>query len=943
MAVYLSPGVYINEIDLSSYPASVGGSRPAFIGTAIKGPMNVPVLLSSASQAIEVFGDPDPTSYMMYAILDFFAEGTDCYGMRVGISSEDDQAEALADVAVDQTGARVAGWGRIPVFSGIDYGRLTLRAVTAAKPLVFHAASISGTVFNDDDLGTDETEATLDFGSGFAYTGDTDETYVLTITGDPDTTSDGALSGATFQVVRSSTGEVVVDDVLSDQGDPNTSAWINAEDGLRFRIVVTAGALAAGDSFTFQVVADNRTFSVAIEGDTPDDLVIAAGTYTTVADFVDAFNDAAVSQDYLAVSNTVSGVVVPQIRTTARGRRIQLTGTAAFATTVGVSRYVYDIPRSYLIGQDAGPYSITSSNNRVVLDLIGDDETSRVIATLSTGASVTATTVANTLNAAGIVSSERVWNAFVLTTPGGIEKVVLSTTTDNMYSTIRLLADYSNIKTLNFATELGIVYPYSRTYRGFSDTRVALPTSSSGDPAVAYTCSLDSGSDECASDTAYFENIVGWIVATSPGTWVDDYAVTLSLFTEGVGETAGRYKITVTGPGGIVADMIEDVSFDKNSTRYIEKLINPGSQFGGLNGNKFVNWEPRPAYLENDPSADDYVVRQPSQLFSTAFEGGKNGIPLDPAYSSDLDSAVIGNPALSSGLYGFQNPDTIDITLLCTPGFSSGAVIGQALQLCASRGDVLYLVDPPFGLRPQQVVDWHNGMLLSDLSSAINSSYGALYYSWVEILDQFNKIRVWVPPSGQACAVYSRSARVGEPWTPPAGTRRALLPTVLNLEYSPSQGERNLLYGSGNAVNPLVKFPQEGVTIFGQRTLQRASTALDRVNVRLLLIYLKKTGARLLRQFVHELNDSILWSQIRNTLNPFMGDVASRRGITGYRVVCDESNNTPERVARHELWISIFFIPEESAEFVVLNLAIMQQSASFTAEEILAAGGVVSR
>ena len=218
MAVYLSPGVYINEIDLSAYPASVGGARPAFIGTATKGPMNVPVLLSSAAQADEVFGPPNPASYLGYALRDFFTEGTDCYAMRVGVAAEDGQAEALEDVAIDLTGARVAGWGRIPVFSGIDYGRLTLRAVTTAKPLDFHASSIAGTVFNDDDAGTDETEATLDFGSDFEYTGSTDETYVLTITGDPDETSGGAISGATYQVVRSSTGEVVLDDVLSDNG-----------------------------------------------------------------------------------------------------------------------------------------------------------------------------------------------------------------------------------------------------------------------------------------------------------------------------------------------------------------------------------------------------------------------------------------------------------------------------------------------------------------------------------------------------------------------------------------------------------------------------------------------------------------------------------------------------------------------------------------------------
>ena len=92
-------------------------------------------------------------------------------------------------------------------------------------------------------------------------------------------------------------------------------------------------------------------------------------------------------------------------------------------------------------------------------------------------------------------------------------------------------------------------------------------------------------------------------------------------------------------------------------------------------------------------------------------------------------------------------------------------MIGQALQLCEARGDVLYLVDPPFGLSPQQVVDWHNGMLTSDLSTAINSSYGALYWGWGQQFDQFNNIYVWVPPSGHVAAVYSRTAQVAQQWS----------------------------------------------------------------------------------------------------------------------------------------------------------------------------------
>ncbi len=239
-------------------------------------------------------------------------------------------------------------------------------------------------------------------------------------------------------------------------------------------------------------------------------------------------------------------------------------------------------------------------------------------------------------------------------------------------------------------------------------------------------------------------------------------------------------------------------------------------------------------------------------------------------------------------------------------------------------------------------MDWHNGMLLSDLKTAINSSYGALYWGWIRVFDQFSNEEIWIPPSGHVSAVFSRTARDAEQWFAPAGLRRGRLLTALDVEYSPTQGERDLLYGSGNAVNAIVKFPQDGIVVWGQRTLQRTESALDRVSVRMLLIFIKKNMTRLLRNFIFEPNDSVLWKQVLATVEPFLGDIQARRGLQAYKVVCDASNNTAERIDRNELWVSVFLKPTRTVEFVVLNLAVLRTGASFSAEEVLAAGGIVS-
>ncbi len=943
MPVYLSPGVYPREIDLSVLPTAVGPLRPAFIGTAKKGPLNQPIFLSNSQQAIDIFGEPFPESYMMYNLLAFLEEGNQCYAMRVGVECEDGQPEELTSICIDTSGARSSGWGRIPLFTGIDYGRINLREVTSDSPLAFHDAAVADISYNDVDVSSTHgaTSATLD--TLGTYTGDSDDSYVMIITSAPDVSAFASVQGAGYQVVRNSDGEIVASGYLVDDNDDGVSEWIPIGDGLSIRVNVSSGVLDENDTFSFTVQPDNRSFSVSVEGGVDNTYQMAVATYTSAEDFVTAFNALLSGEDYLMIEYTMEdGVtVIPQLRTTTAGERIQIISTNSWALEVGSQQYAWDIPRSYLLGVDSGLYNITTQNNRVKINVIGSESTKTVEFNVPAGLNQTSATIANAVDLAGIVSGDVVWDSFELTVPGGNTHVVIVTSTAYQFDTLHMQANYSNLKTLRFAEELNIPYPYKRAYRGFTDNRLTLPDSGEITADTPLSCETDPLSADCAADTSYFQNIVGWLVSPSAGTWIDDYTITLELFTDGLGDAAGRYKITVKKDGQVV-DAIDDVSFDKREDRYISSVINPGTKYGGSAGNYYINWEERPAFLNNNVNdSSTFEVRLPSQLNNKEFNGQANGIPSDPAFSSELDSAVIGNPSISSGIYAFQNPEALDINLLLTPGFSTGAVIGTALQMCENRGEVLYLVDPPFGLRPQQVVDWHNGMLLSDLRSAINSSYGALYWGWLKIYDQFSSDELWIPPSGHVSAVFSRTAREAEQWFAPAGLRRGRLLTALDVEYSPTQAERDLLYGSGNAVNPIVKFPQDGITVWGQRTLQRSQSALDRVSVRMLVNYLKKNLIRLLRNFIFEPNDRVLWKQVEATINPFLSDVQARRGLSAFNVIVDETNNTPERIDRNELWVSVFLKPTRDVEFVALNIALLRTGASFSAEEVLAAGGIV--
>lgn len=938
MAVYLSPGVFPVEIDLSALPTAVGPLRPVFIGTAKKGPMNTPTFISNSQQFVEQFGEPITESSLGFAVLNYMEEGNQAYVLRVGVEHEEGQVAELADIAIDTSGAKIQGWGRIALFSGIDYGRLKLRTIDAEHPVVFHAASVSGIDYNDIDVsGTHgATNATLSVTG--TYTGAIDDFFTILITESPDPLTGSPIDGARFEVIRNSDGKVINTGVLFEDTPVGTSQSIavgtgDDANGLSFRVVVSGlSPIEENDTFTFNVVPDNRDFSISVEGGVATTHTFGATTYTDVDTFVNAFNTlVGAGEDYSMVND--GGI--PTIVTDTAGDRLQLMTTEAWALEVGTTLYAFDIPRSYLLSNDPGPYNISSSNNRVKISVIESDVTTDLETTVGVG-TLAAADVANALHLGGIQAGKRYYNSFAIQISDDEYQVAVVAADDAMFGILKMQANFSNVKTLRFAEELDINYPYTRSYRGFSDSRVSLPEAGVIDPANPKSCEDNPASDECVADSAYYENVVGFLVAKSPGTWVDDLKVTLEPYND----QGSKFSLRVF-KGTVEVNRTDDLSFDPREDRYALNVLNAGSKYGGANGNEYFEFEPRPDYLGNDPDAVDFENRIPTPFNGKLFGGQANGIPTDPVYSSELDRAIIGNSAASSGMYAFQNPEVYDVNLLCVPGNSSGSVIGQGLQLCEGRGDMLFIVDSPFGLRPQQVVDWHNGMLYSDLAASINSSYGALYWPWLKIFNQFDGSEIFVPPSGFVAGVFSRTAREREQWFAPAGLNRGHLLTALDVEYSASQGERDLLYGSGNAVNPIVKFPQDGITVWGQRTLQRKQSALDRVNVRMLLIFLKKNLTRLLRFFLFEPIDKLLFAEVRSALVPFLEDVMARRGLQAFKVICDETNNTPERIDRNELHVSVLIKPTKAAEFVVLNLVIMRTDQSFSADEVLSAAGVV--
>jgi hypothetical protein len=314
------------------------------------------------------------------------------------------------------------------------------------------------------------------------------------------------------------------------------------------------------------------------------------------------------------------------------------------------------------------------------------------------------------------------------------------------------------------------------------------------------------------------------------------------------------------------------------------------------------------------------------QSAATDLAGGTNGD------DSDQTTALIGDATEDpkTGMQALDDP-LLNIGIALVPGVYTQAVQNALITLAETTQNFLALVAPPLAVGTvQNAIDWSNGKSSSTAgsrNSAINSSYAAIYWPHVKIFSTFDGKDRFLDPTIFAARQMAYTDAVADSWFAPAGFRRGRLTKPSETEVKLNQGDRDSLYSGGNVINPIVNFPQQGITIFGQRTTQRNPTALDRINVRRLMIYIRKIILLSTQRFVFEPNDEFTWAEIEGVLNPFLDDIRRRRGITEFRVVCDETVNTPIRVDRNELWTKVLVKPTKTAEILIFEINLTNQSA----------------
>ena len=390
------------------------------------------------------------------------------------------------------------------------------------------------------------------------------------------------------------------------------------------------------------------------------------------------------------------------------------------------------------------------------------------------------------------------------------------------------------------------------------------------------------GTDKLTFTSKYYDSVInGYSIVLGE---VDDFGYLDVLLYDSMGQLVEKFN---------------SLTLNANNDRFVERVISTESSLINCTMN-----------LSDSVS---YTAK------TLVFYGGDDGI-------SGISASDIIGQTNGTGLYAFSNSEIISIDILAAPGWYDRSVINAGISICESRTDTLYIIDPPFGLSPQAVINWSNGSGAYSNYAGFDSSYAALYWPWLRVSDSFTSKNIWLPPSAFVISQIAYNDEVAYPWTAPAGLNRGRITRAIGVEMSPTQGERDALYGNRNIVNPIANFVSNGIVIWGQKTTQRAPTALDRVNVRRLLIYLKRSIGIATRSFVFEQDVPSTWERWRLAATPVLENCRVHNGLYAYRIVVDNNDTDTENNRKN---IYVYVKPTKTTEFIGLTFNIMPYSASF--------------
>ena len=418
-----------------------------------------------------------------------------------------------------------------------------------------------------------------------------------------------------------------------------------------------------------------------------------------------------------------------------------------------------------------------------------------------------------------------------------------------------------------------------------------------------------------------------------------------------VNTSSGQFSLFIrrgndTSTQKAVLETYNNLSMDPTAANYVAKAIGntyftieqDGTDYYVKTNGDYVNRSayvyvsavntPTPQYFDNNGTVKPNFTGSMPAIGSGSFTsatGVNFGVDQQARFNENITAGNIQGIApndYTSSIKLLSNTDDYQFNVISAPGLIGtlhGTQVQSLVSLAQGRTDCISVID---------LVPYNSTIgTVTNAASGYDTSYSATYWPWLQTIDAATGQTVWAPTSTYIPAVYAFTDASSDPWFAPAGLIRGALGSVIRAERKLTSGNRDTLYEAN--VNPIATFPGSGVVVFGQKTLQKKASALDRVNVRRLLISLKGYITQVSDNLVFEQNTIATRNNFLAQVNPYLESVQQRQGLYAFQVVMDETNNTPDVIDRNELVGQIYLQPTKTAEFIILDFNVLPTGATF--------------
>ena len=901
----VSPGVFTRERDLSFLPQGIAEIGAAIIGPTLKGPAFVPTIISNFPEFEEMFGSTDKRFYTPYAVEQYLRSAGQVTIVRI-LNTSGYTADSLAIKIGATTAATNAN--AIATLTGMDDGEkvtavgtdgTTFTFIAADTPLpddvgnTFFYASGSGIAATIGNLSAQLGAANIGYSSSLSSstlnqalilsassTGTSANSFTFVSGSTTTTLSGGAASvgATTLAILAPSRGGA--NGAADLEGSTITGNWASAS-------LVLSGSNWGANSLTSRTYTfgfhTGSTYASYIDEVFSTDAQVAKSGTNTVAAYLyknfkyeqsgkswGATDDLSVEDGTISLATTYDNACTPSIQ----------------SQTINNSKYNLFKVKSRSHGSDVNnKYKVAILNIKKAGSIAGSDFGSFSLQVRQTGLNDNNQTRDNILEQFDGLNfdptspnyfARRIGDRYVTIDSNG--KLTYNGDWPNMSKYIYVF-DFQAIADSEVPVSV-VPMGHAAISNPFGSSDTTIPTWSFKDTQVNSNGEFDSN--------IFFGHDFGNADA-------EQYLAPINNFGSGNHTTMSIEEFSGHADASTLGDTFSDASEKVNLT------------LSHIKQRKFV--------VPFQGGFDSVNPAAPKLVGADIVNTNTQGFDIST-------SSTGGTVAYKKAINAISNPDEFDINMLVTPGVVHGLhskITNHAISKMESRGDAFYVLD---------CTKYGDSIATATAAiSALDTNYAAAYYPWVKIVDRNTSLPVWVPPSVVLPGVIAFTDKVAHEWFAPAGLNRGGLTSVLEAQTRLTHSERDDLYE--DRVNPIASFPGQGVCVWGQKTLQARPSALDRVNVRRLLIKLKKFIASSSRYLVFEQNTAGTRNRFMNIVNPFLESVQANSGLSAFRVVMDDTNNTPDVVDRNQLVGQIFIQPTRTAEFIVLDFIVQPTGAAF--------------